>query len=703
MRKHKRAKKFSAPALMFALLLSLCACGSGEGEMNSLTLDELSLEESGSHHYERLPLPGDMLLSVSQYADGGVIYLCGMDAAERPLFYSFDGEDYASYVLPEGIDYVQVCCRAEGKMALVAGERPASWTDANGNARYNEHPEEPYQVFLLIYDENGELLSQTPLDQSLRDGRNFRSLRFLQGCFYLMSDVELAQLDSQGGFIQAIGLQDGLFTAQAVTGQGLAVAYIGRAEEHGDYGDIVDLLRDSEAFAFENLLPPEERELNGLGSDSQGELLLCLEDSVLRFPKKGEPELICGDIRDYELLVCPELYAFSGGYLLSRPDKGELSILAPGPAAERSEELIIWTDTGVGENLLSLAADLNRAGLGFKVKVEQVQDMDEAALRAAIISGQGPDIYYLSSWSSFYDLSGEAVFEDLLPLLPEGSLVPCAQSAAMTGDRLYYLPLCIDIYLLQCTREDLAPPGLSLGEMAQLPQVLSGEMSLFRRDAERKYYWETLSSMYLGEHLDLGTASCDFTDPEYSELLSFCAGTLPTGEMNSLPFLLSPERIEIFSRMLFLQERYGDNWYFIQDYGTAVTFWDAFAISSTSENKADAWAFLEFALSYSFTEAGERPAELPASQKIIDSYIENAQSVGLWDTETEEFVTLTEHSASQLRAMLETPARLSGQPEGLLAIMTEEAEKVFAGDKTPEEAAALTQSRADIFLAERYR
>lgn len=56
---------------------------------------------------------------------------------------------------------------------------------------------------------------------------------------------------------------------------------------------------------------------------------------------------------------------------------------------------------------------------------------------------------------------------------------------------------------------------------------------------------------------------------------------------------------------------------------------------------------------------------------------------------------------SQFKTALEQPAFVMDKYLGLLQIMSEEAEKYFAGDKSTEEVAEAIQPRANIYLAEK--
>ncbi len=61
---------------------------------------------------------------------------------------------------------------------------------------------------------------------------------------------------------------------------------------------------------------------------------------------------------------------------------------------------------------------------------------------------------------------------------------------------------------------------------------------------------------------------------------------------------------------------------------------------------------------------------------------------------------LTQEEADKLLALIESTDRLAEPDENILAIVREEAAPYFAGQKTAEEAAALIQSRASLYVSE---
>ena len=87
-------------------------------------------------------------------------------------------------------------------------------------------------------------------------------------------------------------------------------------------------------------------------------------------------------------------------------------------------------------------------------------------------------------------------------------------------------------------------------------------------------------------------------------------------------------------------------------------------------------------------------------QKLVDA----ACSVGIWYNDVGDYVTLSSSNAELLWDFFDqsSGAGMVGKHPELIQIMKEEATKYFAGDKTAEEAAAMTQSRAQLYLAELY-
>lgn len=135
--------------------------------------------------------------------------------------------------------------------------------------------------------------------------------------------------------------------------------------------------------------------------------------------------------------------------------------------------------------------------------------------------------------------------------------------------------------------------------------------------------------------------------------------------------------------------------------GTAFFMGHSFAISNASAHKDGAWQFIEYVLS---ADLSKQEFSWPVSSAGLECLIERACTVGLWLDEQHGCQTLSASNAALLRDFFaqSAGAGAGGRHPALIQIMQEEAAKYFAGDKSLDETAAVTQSRARLYLAEQY-
>ena len=91
--------------------------------------------------------------------------------------------EFDEYYVPDNISYLHACCKAGDNLVVVAGDFPEGRYDATG--QYRENKQERYALYLLTYDNTGELIEQIPVDLLDESGINIRSIQYLNGYFYL--------------------------------------------------------------------------------------------------------------------------------------------------------------------------------------------------------------------------------------------------------------------------------------------------------------------------------------------------------------------------------------------------------------------------------------------------------------------------------------------------------------------------------------
>ncbi len=698
-------KRIFALFLILALALSLCACGK---EKNAAAPEAAPLagetKMGWSMHY--LPLPEEIVSSGSKCADGNYIYLTGIGPDGNCTVGRYDGERFTPYQVPAGLEKLSGCFPTWGGGLGVLCE-----PDDHGC------PGE-----LLLYDGEGQLLSRQDLTAAMEEVKRLgktevdggaaafilRAAAWFDGCLYLAGDSVIFQLDS------------GLQLCRSFSGFSMMLSFISSPlgllalvySHDGQDGSLQVRRLASSGGEPEPLLsfPTDlfDGTLAAIGYTPEGELLLDVYGD--RLCKAAPPDGVGETLFDYAAagLSCPctAVFPWSGGYLYANYGD-ELACLQYGPLPEKTA-LTLWTagvDTGPLDSYLQR---YNLSDSPWLVRTESISDEQEAA--AELAAGRGPDLYAFAE-NSFLGWSGSTVFEELSPYMAasgrsRADFLPSLMEAVNPGEELYSVPLGFILANFYQNTALLPDPGASLADAFALPQVQSGEirvlpessytgwLDLFPNGFTRDSLFDWLATVYMGTHLDETNGSCDFDNPDYVNLLESCAAVRRS---------LAPEDAPSVYRYLNNEDVWGAGVYrsfFGDDYslknalGSLFSLSTVLAISSGSQNKEGAWDFIDYCLS----------SPLGASQRSISTL--NAtldQQLALLASGKVAYAEdATPEDAAKFRELLENTHAVVGEHPELLAILQEEAQRFFAGQVTAQEAAAASQSRAEIYMAERF-
>ena len=650
-------------------------------------------------------LPGEMVLAVSQCADDRSIYLCGMDAGSKPLLYnySYDNGELLSYPIPSDISYLYVCCPSASGVAVVAGDYPAYWKNAQ---KYDvEDRQDQYALSLLFFENDGELKRSIPLDLPYSQGTRFISLLYADGCFYLLDASTLYQISTDGAILAQRHLEGGLFISQALSPQGLAVALYSSSLDGGDDAAHVERLVSPERFTFETVYSDPDSLLAGIGF-ADDRMLLRMDGELVQLSSgDGEIQAVFRFRENGISAPYNTIYQLDTAFLLAGRDQSSIDYLVYGEIP-KTEELLLWAPYSA-EMLPALVSGFNCDSSRYHIQVEYV-DPNDPALQAKIIVGEGPDLFFTSTGSMFTSYQNEAVFEDLLPYLDNsavidrGSLFPSVLEAMMLDGKLYTLPIDMELYTMVCTRPDLVTEEMSFMDAMSLPEIESGSLRFITAECSRTVMWQWLSNMYQADHIDLLHGTCEFDTPEYADLLKSCMLATPDESglsRDEVPYLFYHDSLSGLGRLLFWQVQCGDHFCFAPGMGVGLTVPDAFSIARSSTHKEGAWAFMEYAFTQDLPD--DPRFVLPASRTSLTRLLESGQTTGFWYDPKREYILLDEYTVSIFNELLSRPVALMDRYPELTQIINEEAEKFFAGGCSAEDAARATQSRSAIFMAER--
>ena len=697
-----------AKAVAFALLICLLLSGCGVSAPPAPTESEAAEpSETAEYHVEYSKLPGNMLMTVSQYCDGENIYFCGMNAGNKAVLYRYDGKRYQHYAIPAGISYLYACCVCGDDLAALTGDYPVWWMDAQKNVHENQ--QEQYALQLLVYNKQGQLRETIPLDEEMQNGANYLSVLFTDGYFYILSEADLFQVSAAGALVGRRHLESGQFVSQLLTPEGLVLALYGSEQDDGGNEARIERLTSAAELSFETLYADPDGFVSGLGLTAEGELLFLTEGAIQRLPEGEKDATLFFDFRENGVYASPYVIVqpWDQAFLLIGRYQTGLDQLINGPLPE-VEELVVWANNYyfVPRRLIE---DFNSSNSCYRIRVETV-DPDAPGTRARILSGDGPDLFYtgFSGIASFFHvLQNDSVFEDLTPYIAQSEtveLLPVVQDAVMDGEKLFLLPINFFMDVMTCVHPELFAGEISLAQAMELPEVKAGSVRLVTKECLRPVMWQWLSNMYLASHVDVESGVCSFDTEEYIDLLRGCmmANDDETAMEDEDPFIFYHDGVSCPECLLRWQEYLNNHFDYLSQLGSSLGIPLALSMAKGSAHKEGAWCFMEYVFSNYDPTRDDADHTLPASRPNLERLLEAGKTTGFWDGGREQYVLLEPETEAHFRRLLDIPAFSGSQHPALQMIMREEAEKFFAGARSAEETAAATQSRAAIYVAEHF-
>lgn len=692
--------------LAICALAELCACGtriSAQPQPGSL-----STEPRYGYTVQFEALPGEMELLTDEYIYDERLCISGIDARNQPLLYLCSDDEATRIPLPDDISYIYACYMDENGIAIVAGDYPASWTSADNTLRRND--EEAALTYIVRLDTAGEVQGRTALPDVTGGSKSWDSILHDAGYFYIMSSTDLLQISETGEPANRLHLESGNFHAQMMINGELYICFFDSSADGGDDTVKIERMTNKSRLTFDTVYADSELMLIGMGYDLNGCILTNMGEYIASVSPNdaGRAELFnfyeAGMLSTY----FTRIYPWNDGYLLVNPDTDRLTKIVYGELTKK-EELLLWLPGGGDAEIGEWVEEFNLVNTRYAVAVETVDISEKQsgdAIRTGIISGKAPDLYFTGDGSSFGSFSGSTVFEDLMPYIDSSDvisrddlLMPVIDAVRESGG-LFSMPIDFTVFTMS-ERLDLLPEkDMSISEMLYLPQVQSGDISVLPTDMSRESLWYWLSSLYVCSNMDEEKGICQLETQEYTDLLIACKSSRKNTSVDILS-IFSFQQIPGIRRMIYLQNKHGGDIALFDGLGTAYYMGHSFAISNTSRHKDGAWEFIEYVLT---ADLKKQEFSWPIAKERLKKVLDTASTKGIWFNDAGDYKTLSEANVKQLWRFFadESAAGAIGKHPDLVKIMEEEAARFFAGDKTSEEAAAITQSRADVYLAERH-
>ena len=675
--------------ILSALLCILSACGGMGTDAPELDLPEADVIES-----EPVAALGEYSLTVTQTelpcglaslasacaAENGV-YLAGAGADGAPMLGLWADGVYEPLDLSDGITEIESVFFGDALSVLARA----------GDA-----------IQILHYEDSGVLTTELNGDLSAL-GKDLYYAEF-GGTAYVMDSNTIAEVKdgqlTRGMEAEAAYL---LFTAMQAVQDGLYIVQFSGLDL------TTQLLKlNADTFALE---PADVGGVGiyGLGTTADGDVLVSCTSDGREFVKTADE----ADLFDWSEpgIVSPgytNLYELGdGSWLLFYRGQTSLELLEEKLLPPKTT-LTLLTDYPRAE-LYTIVNDFNRTSEGYRVEVQLLGDggLTAELLRTQLIAGEGPDIFAFYDRSSLADLGANS-FEDLLIYLDadeeygRDTLVPELLEAMCVQDKLDWLPYSFGISTFTAPSAYLSEPGFSFGEAKQAAAKTG--LPLFPGWMTRDILWGWMSDFAVGQYMDLETGTCSFDSEDYISLLEECAAAAAEFGSDSAALynsLLQFELLQNLIRVSTISDNYGGAYAFVgvpneTTNGSMFSPDLCFAISSASGKKDAAWQLVRSCLSEEHQSA--LSGGFPASAQALDALIDDAVANGVHYYEYE--YELDEADAAKLRGLISETQTAQDAYPAVLNIMAEDAAQFFAGQITAEQAAAYTQDRVSIWLAE---
>lgn len=684
----------SSFALLFSVLLCvLSACGTQGNNDPALDLPEVAAP-SAELEPDQTAAQGEYSLAVTQTelpggldtlasacpSDGGV-YLAGAGSDGVPMLGLWADGAYEPLDFPEGITEIESIFYGDALSVLArAGD-----------------------AIQILHYENGSVLT-TELNGDLSVlGRDLYYSEF-GGTAYVMDSNTIAEVKdgqlTRGMEAEAAYL---LFTAMQAAQDGLYIVQFSGLDL------TTQLLKlNADTFALE---PADVGGVGiyGLGTTADGDVLVSCTSDGREFVKTADE----ADLFDWSEpgIVSPgytNLYELGdGSWLLFYRGQTSLELLEEKLLPPKTT-LTLLTDYPRAE-LYTIVNDFNRTSEGYRVEVQLLGEggLTAELLRTQLIAGEGPDIFAFYDRSSLADLGANS-FEDLLTYLDadaeygRDTLVPELLEAMCVQGKLSWLPYSFGISTFTAPSAYLSEPGFSFDEAKQA--AAKARLPLFPGWMTRDILWGWLSDFAVGQYMDLEAGTCSFDSEDYISLLKECAAAASEFGSDSAALynsLLQFELLQNLIRVSTISSNYGGDYAYVgapggMSNGSMFSPDLCFAISGASEHKDAAWQLVRSCLSEEHQSA--LSGGFPASAQALDAMIDDAVANGVHYYEYE--YELDKADAAKLRGLISETQTAQDAYPAVLNIMAEDAAQFFAGQITAEQAAAYTQNRVSIWLAE---
>lgn len=706
-------KKLTAALLALLMVLGLAACGSGRTETGVAARTDTQSPEKSAQGTETALEPGmvqvnyraaevtlpDGLARVEKIAvSGGTLYAAGMDDM-IPCLFAMDIESGS---------WTRLTAEAEPETEGAENAPVMEFGQVSALAASDE------RVFLLMtkYGEEGMVCTAMAYDAGTCEELGEAALEGVENDYFLSAFALGDKLAVYNGSTIIIYSQEGAKLCESKESYDFAVVADGKllAGKNGEQGGAATVFEVNRETGEGTELCRAEGTFGTLGVSENGAVLAGGNSVYSLDPASGKTEHLFdwGDT-GAGIMLSPDFFFVSaaGDYFIADSFANSISRIRYFENAAPRRELIIGVGQGVAGTYLPKAISKFNAENTEYLAREVYYTQDEAdKILTELIAGKGPDVLFLGSStdreSAFTRVKVDSgLCVDLMPYLendPDVSpedFVPGVLESMTEDGHMYKLFPSFRISSVAAPKEVADGLGEWTPEaMMELANDLPEEYTLFNT-FQREFFLEDLCALASVRWVDRVNGSCSFDTGEFGTWLELCKSMEYIGG-NNVEYGLMNEGTLVPGVASYLKRVMGD--YAFIGYpsaeGVGSGFFGSgvggFSILQSSKNPDGAWAFIKTLLTpevQSVLTAFECPAIKSSFDKNLEKSVES------------EYMDVTEEDAQKF---MDAIANCHGRCEGdaVTDIITEEAQKYFADQRSLEDTVAIIQSRAGIYLAE---
>lgn len=370
-------------------------------------------------------------------------------------------------------------------------------------------------------------------------------------------------------------------------------------------------------------------------------------------------------------------------------------------------------------------------------------------LTTEIMAGNLPDLIVMNQLP-YEQMASKGLLEDLYPYLDadkeldRDDFFPNVLKALEVNGGLYQVAPSFQIITLIGASSVVGDkPGWTYDEFNAALATMPAGCTPLDQYTTRDDILQRLVTMEMDNLVDWNTGKCSFDSEEYVDILNFANRFQAEFDWENYEWTqdeATEKRIAEGRQMLMAGNIYslddllyndiyfgGDSTYIgyptSSGIGNMMSITSGFAMSAKCADKDAAWAFLRTVLSASYQEKiwglpinkaafDKKLAEImePQYEKDADGNIlldEDGNKkqisrggIGMADGSVHEFYAMTQEQADKLLDLINSTTRIVNSNDSIVQIVIEEAQAFFAGQKSAEEVARLTQSKVNLYVNE---